>query len=90
MDQFTEISFDRVVDGIIHYRGRTHIVLESTLREEIMRAMYDSILTGNYRYLYEYESLQVTGLLSREAFRLHEFLKYSYNDQGSIFFGAVW
>jgi hypothetical protein len=47
LDHFTEISVDRVVDGIIHYGGCTHVVLESTLRERIMRAMYDSPLTGH-------------------------------------------
>jgi hypothetical protein len=44
LDPFLEMSTDRVVDGSIHYRGPTHIVHESTLREMIMRAMYDSPL----------------------------------------------
>jgi hypothetical protein len=35
LDQFTEISVDRVVDGIIHYGGCTHVVPESTLRERL-------------------------------------------------------
>jgi hypothetical protein len=65
LDQFTEISFDRVVDGIIHYGGCTHVVFESTLRERIMRAMYDSPLAGHSGYSYEYEAPQVIGLLSR-------------------------
>jgi hypothetical protein len=60
LDQFTEISFNRVVDGIIHCRGCTHVVPESTLRERIMRDMYYSPLAGHYGYSYEYEALQVT------------------------------
>jgi hypothetical protein len=83
LDQFTEISADRVVDGIIHYRGCAHVVLESTLRERIMRARYDSLLTGH-------EAPQVPGLLSREVFRLHELLEYIDDDRDSGLPGAVW
>jgi hypothetical protein len=42
--------------------GCTHVVPKSTLREGIMRAMYDSP--------------QVTELLFREVFRLHILLEY--------------
>ena len=54
---FREILANRVVDGIIHYGGRTHVVFESTLRERIMRAMYDSPLAGHSGYSYEYEAM---------------------------------
>ena len=60
LDQFREILANRVVDGIIHYGGRTHIVLESTLRERIMRAMCDSPLIGHSRYLHDYEAPHMT------------------------------
>ena len=56
LDKFTKFLADRVVDNIIHYRGRTHVVPESTLRERIIRAMCDSPLTGNSRYSHEYEA----------------------------------
>jgi len=55
-----------------------------------MRAMCDSPLEGTYGYLYEYEALQVTGLLSREVFRLHGLLEYIDDDRGSKFSGIVW
>jgi hypothetical protein len=55
-----------------------------------MRAMCDSPLTGNFGYLYEYEAPQVTGILSREVFRLHGLLEYIDGDRDSIFPGAVW
>jgi len=45
LDQFIDILVDKVVDGIIHYGGFTHVVPESTLRENIMSSMYDSQLT---------------------------------------------
>jgi hypothetical protein len=56
LDQLTEISVGSVMDGIIHYEGRTHVSPESSLRENIMRDMCDSPLVGNYGYLYEYEA----------------------------------
>jgi hypothetical protein len=40
----------RVVDDIIYYRGHIYLVLESTLRENIMRATRDTPLVGNSRY----------------------------------------
>jgi hypothetical protein len=43
LDQFTEISIDRMVDGLVDYGDCTHVVPEFTLRERIMRAMYDSL-----------------------------------------------
>jgi hypothetical protein len=49
LDQFSEISVDRVVDG--YPLGHTHVVPESTLREMIMRAMCDSPLVGNSEVL---------------------------------------
>jgi hypothetical protein len=60
MDQFIEISVDKVVDNIIHYGGHTHVVLDSTLRENIMRVTHDSPLAGHFGYSYEYEVPQVT------------------------------
>jgi hypothetical protein len=60
-DQCTKISADRVVDGIIHYRGHTCVVPESTLRENIMRVMCDSPLTRSSGYSYSYEAPQVIG-----------------------------
>ena len=57
---FREILANGVVDGIIHYGERTHVVLESTLRERIMRAMCDSPLTGHSGYLHEYEAPHMT------------------------------
>jgi hypothetical protein len=60
LDQFTKISVDRVMDGIIHYGGHTHVVLESTLKKEIMTTVCDSPLVGNSGYLYEYWAPQVT------------------------------
>jgi hypothetical protein len=65
-----------VVDGLIDYEDCTHVVLESTLRERIMRAMYDSS--------------QVTGLLSKEVFRLHGLLEYIDSDLDSRLPGVVW
>jgi hypothetical protein len=50
-----------------------------------MRAMCDSPLAGNFGYLYEYEAPQVTGILSREVFRLHRLLEYIDGDRDSIF-----
>jgi hypothetical protein len=55
-----EILANRVLDGIIHYGERTHVVLESTLRERIMRAMCDSPLIGHSGYLHEYEAPHMT------------------------------
>jgi hypothetical protein len=50
-----------MVDDIIHFGGRTHVVPESKLRENIMRAMCCSPLIGNSGYSYEYEAPHVTG-----------------------------
>jgi hypothetical protein len=33
----------RVVDDIIYYRTNIYLVLESTLREEIMRVIHDTL-----------------------------------------------
>jgi hypothetical protein len=55
-----------------------------------MMAMCDSPLAGHSGYLYEYEAPQVTGLLSREVFRIHGLLEYIDGDRDSIFSGAVW
>jgi hypothetical protein len=44
LDHFIDISTLRVMDGIIHYGGHTHVVPESTP------------LAGNYGYSYEYEA----------------------------------
>jgi hypothetical protein len=90
MDQFIEISVDRVVDGIIHYGGHMHIVPKSTLIEDIMKVVCDSPLAGNSGYSREYEAPQVTWILSREMFRLHIFLRYMEGDRDSIFLGAFW
>jgi hypothetical protein len=49
-----------------------------------------SPLAGNFGYLYEYEAPQVTGILSREVFRLHGLLDYIDGDQDSIFPSTVW
>jgi hypothetical protein len=67
LGQFTEISVDRVVDGIIHYGSHTHVVPEFTLRDKIMRAMCDSPLTENSGYSYEYEAPRVPGVLFKEV-----------------------
>ena len=60
LDPFREILANRVVDGIIHYGGRTHIVLESILRERIMRTMCGSPFIGNSRYMHDYEAPHMT------------------------------
>jgi hypothetical protein len=78
-------SIDRVVDGIIHYRGCTLVSPEPPLREMIMRAMCDPPSTGNFGYSYEYEAPQVTGILSREVFRLHILLRYIDDDRDRYF-----
>jgi hypothetical protein len=88
LDQFLEMSTDRVVDGIIHYGGHTHVVPKPMLRGR--RAMCDSPLVGNYGYSHEYEALRVTWILSREVLRLHEILKYIDGDRGNIFSGTIW
>jgi hypothetical protein len=90
VDQFIEISVDRVVDGIIHYGGRTHIVPKSTLRELIIGAMCDSPLAGHFGSSHEYEAPKVTWILSREVFRLHRLLGYIDDDRDSRFPRAVW
>jgi hypothetical protein len=79
-----------VVDGIIHYGGFTHVFLDSTLRERIMRAMYDSPLAVHCGYSYEYEALQVTWIISKEVFRLHRLLGYTNHDQDRRFSDAFW
>jgi len=65
-----------MVHGLVDYEDCTHVVPEFTLRERIIRAMYDS--------------LQVTGLLSREVFRLHEVLEYIDSDPDNRLPSAVW
>jgi len=90
LDQFTEISSNRVVDGIIHYGGCTLVVIEPTLKERSMRDMYDSPLVGNSRYSYEYEAPKVTWILSKEVLRLHRLLEYVDGDRGSRFSSTVW
>jgi len=87
LDQFTEISIDRVLDVIIHYKGRTFVFYEFTYREMIMRDMCDPPLKRNFLYLYEYEAPYVIGVLSREVFRIHILHDYIENDQLP---GAVW
>jgi hypothetical protein len=77
LDQFSEISTDRVVDG---YEGHTCVVSDLTLREMIMRVICDSPLAGNSKYSHEYEAPQVTWILSREVFRLHRLLRYIDDD----------
>jgi hypothetical protein len=76
LDQFLEILVDKMVDGIIQYRCCTNVFLESTLREWIMRAMYDSP--------------QVTWIISKEVFRLHGLLEYIYGDRDNIFLDEFW
>jgi hypothetical protein len=87
LDQFSERLAGRVVGGYGYY---THIVLESTLREEIMSAICDSPLAGNYGYSHEYEAPQVTWILSREVFRIQGLLRYIDGDRDNIFLGAIW
>jgi hypothetical protein len=48
LGQFIEIPTDRVVDGIIHYKGPKLESHEPPLIEMIMKAMYDPPLTGNF------------------------------------------
>jgi hypothetical protein len=55
-----------------------------------MRAMCDPRYIGSSWYLYEYEALQVTGILSREVFRLHGSLEYIDGDRDNIFSSVVW
>jgi hypothetical protein len=43
-----------VVDDIIYYRGSIYLVPQSTLREEIMRAMHDMPLVGHHGYFRTY------------------------------------
>jgi len=81
------MSADRMVDG---YGGHTHIGPDSTLREEIMQAMCDSPLIGNFGYLHEYEAVQVTWILSREVFKIHKLLRYMDSDRDTRFLGVVW
>ena len=60
MDGHIQDDRYRVEDDIIYYKGSIYLVSESTLREDIMRAMCDSPLTRNFGYLHEYEALQET------------------------------
>jgi hypothetical protein len=44
----------RVVDDIIYYKERIYLVLESTLKDKILRAVHEAPLTGNRWYLKTY------------------------------------
>ena len=40
-----------LVDGVIYYKGRIYLVLESALKKKIMEASHDSPLAGHPGYL---------------------------------------
>jgi hypothetical protein len=48
----------RVVDDIIYYQGSIYLVPESSLREEIMRAIHGSPLTGHRGYFQTYRHIK--------------------------------
>jgi hypothetical protein len=90
LGQFIDIPAHRVVDDIIHYRGCIVVAPEPPLRDMIVRVMRDPPSTRNFRYSCEYESPQVTRIISREVFRLHILLGYIHDDRDCIFHGTVW
>ena len=47
-----------VVDDIIYYKGRIYLVHESTLREEIMRAIHDTPWAGHPGYFRNYQQIR--------------------------------
>jgi hypothetical protein len=58
MDGHIQDDRYRVVDDIIYYRGSIYLVSESTLREEIMRAMHDTPLAGHHGYFRTYQQIR--------------------------------
>jgi hypothetical protein len=54
MDGHIQDDRYRVVDDIIYYRDSIYLVPESTLREEIMRAIHDTPLAGHPGYFRTY------------------------------------
>jgi hypothetical protein len=47
-----------VVDDIIYYKGRIYLVLESTLKEKILRAVHDAPFAGHPGYLKTYRQVR--------------------------------
>jgi hypothetical protein len=47
-----------VVDNIIFYKERIYLVLESTLKENILRASHDTSLAGHPRYFKTYRKVR--------------------------------
>jgi hypothetical protein len=58
MDGHIQDDMYRVVDDTIYYRGSIYLVLESTLREEIMRDMHDMPLEGHHGYFRTYQHIR--------------------------------
>jgi hypothetical protein len=47
-----------IVDDIIYYKGRIYLVLESTLKRKILRAIHDAPLVGHPEYLKTYRQVR--------------------------------
>jgi hypothetical protein len=67
---------DRLRFDMIYYKGDTHLVLEATFEEMIMRVMHDTPSIGLSGDLYEHEVAYMAELLYRKVSRLQALLEY--------------
>jgi hypothetical protein len=58
MDGHIQDDRYKVVDDIIYYGASIYLVPESTLREEIMRVIHDTPLTGHLGYFQTYQQIK--------------------------------
>jgi hypothetical protein len=58
MDGSVQDDIYKVVDDIIYYKGRIYLVLESILKEKIMKAMHDTPLVGHPGYFKTYRKIR--------------------------------
>jgi hypothetical protein len=60
MDQNTQDGMYKVVDDIIYYKDRIHLVLESALKEKIMEEKHNTPLVRHLGYLKTYRKIRQT------------------------------
>jgi hypothetical protein len=58
MEGITHDDRYRVVDDIIYYKDMIYLVLESTLKDKILRVVHDELLVGHLGYLNTYRKVR--------------------------------
>ena len=58
MDGIIQVDGYKVMDGIIYYKDKIYLVLESTLKDKILREVHDAPLARHPGYLKTYRKVQ--------------------------------